>query len=259
TNELKYVMPYFLFTKHVHAGLNLKYREIPYGDFFMFSPKDAGYLQNQNIEFLWDIMQVKYLIVGPEFSKALEGFSSRADYKLLGNYPKLNFNLYEITKDKSYSKLAVLPLDDQMDYEDTIQRLNSKDIDALKDLYFKMVFLDRENPDFSLLKNQSGNNKRYYEIYAKQKAILIDFESWNHNWKLEINNKEEGLQQAFQIFKGIKIEPGLNKIELTYNLKYFKGLFFLSILVVLIYIFFLIRCYYLERGNNSIIKSGIFL
>ncbi|MDP2692973.1 MAG: hypothetical protein Q8O88_05015, partial [bacterium] len=58
TKELKYVMPYFLFTKHVHAGLNLKYREIPYGDFFMFSPKDAGYLQNQNIEFLWDIMQV---------------------------------------------------------------------------------------------------------------------------------------------------------------------------------------------------------
>ncbi|GEM_PF-2525385 len=262
TENLKDIIPGSSFTRHVHAGLNLHYREISYGrDIFMFDPRfdDAEYLRNENIEFLWDIMQVKYLIIGPEFSKVLEGFSDRNQYKLLGNYPKLNFNLYEITKDKSYSKLAVLPLEDGQEYETIIQQLNSKDIDILKDLYSKMVFLDRKPPDFNLLKSQNDNNKRYYEIYAKQKAILIDFESWNHNWELEINNKEEGLQQAFQIFKGMKIEPGLNKIELTYNLKYFKGLFFLSILVVLIYIIFLIRCYYLERGNNSIIKSDIFL
>ena len=73
--ELKHVMPYFLFTRHVHAGLNLQYKDIAYGDFFMFSPKDISYLLNQNIELLWDIMQVKYLIIGPEFSKTLEGFS----------------------------------------------------------------------------------------------------------------------------------------------------------------------------------------
>jgi hypothetical protein len=245
--ELKYVLPYFLFTKHVHAGLGLKHTEIPYKDFFMFSPKDAKYLQNQNIEFLWDLMQIKYLIIGPEFSKALESFTNKEYYELLGNYKlDMNLNLYEIKKNKSYSKLAVLPLDDQMDYKDMIQQLNSKDIDILKDLYTKMVFLDQETTDFNLLKSQNDNNKRYYEIYAKQKAILIDFESWNHNWKIEINDKEEQLQKAFQMFKGIKLEPGINKIELTYHVKYFKELFYAGILVTLIYFVLLVKVYYKE-------------
>ena len=114
-------MPYFLFTRHVHAGLNLQYKDIAYGDFFMFSPKDISYLLNQNIELLWDIMQVKYLIIGPEFSKTLEGFSNYKYYRLLGSYPKVNLNLYEIIKDKSYSKLAVLPLGDKQNYEDVMQ------------------------------------------------------------------------------------------------------------------------------------------
>ena len=144
SGELKDVMPYFLFTKHVHTGLGLKYKEIQYRDFFIFSAaKDIDYLRNQNIEFLWDMMQVKYLIIGPEFSKALEGFTSRDHYKLLGNYPKLDMNLYEITKDKSYSKLAVLPLEDQQDYHDAIGQLNSKDINILKGLYSKLVFLEQ--------------------------------------------------------------------------------------------------------------------
>lgn len=253
SKELKYVLPYFLFTKHVHAGLGLKHTEIPYKDFFMFSPKDAKYLQNQNIEFLWDLMQVKYLIIGPEFSKALESFTNKEDYELLGNYKlDLNLNLYEIKKNKNYSKLAVLPLDDQIGYEDMIQQLNSKDADILKDLYSKMVFFDKETPGVNLLKSYNNNNKRYYEIYTKQKAILVDFESLNHNWKLKINDKEKGLQQAFQIFKGMKIEPGLNRIELTYNLKYFKELFGLAIFIIFIYVLLLLICYIKSENEVSI-------
>ena len=248
SGELKDVMPYFLFTKHVHTGLGLKYKEIQYRDFFIFSAaKDIDYLRNQNIEFLWDMMQVKYLIIGPEFSKALEGFTSRDHYKLLGNYPKLDMNLYEITKDKSYSKLAVLPLEDQQDYHDAIGQLNSKDINILKGLYSKLVFLEQGNPDFSLLKSQGSGDKRYYEVASKKKAVLIDFESWNRNWGLKINDKDEKLLKAFQMFKGIKIEPGVNKIDMTYNLKYFKELFLLGMIVTLIYAVLLGRCYYKEE------------
>ena len=248
--ELKDVMPASSFTRHVHAGLNLHYREIPYGrDTFMFDPRydDIDYLRNRNVEFLWDIMQVKYLIIGPEFSKVLEGFAAPDYYKLLGNYPKLDLNLYEITKDKSYSKLAVLPLEDRQDYDEAIKQLNSKDIDILRGLYSKLVFLDQGSPDFSLLKNQSSGSKRHYEIASKKDGVLIDFESWNHNWGLKVNNENGKLRKAFQMFKGIKIEPGLNKIDMTYKLKYFKELFLLGIVTILIYATLLGICYYKEK------------
>ncbi len=253
TKELKNVMPGSSFTKHVHAGIDLHYREIPYGrDIFMFDPRfeDAIYLRNQNIEFLWDIMQVKYLVIGPEFSSILEDFTNKGDYRLLGNYPKLNLNLYEITKNKSYSKLAILPLEREQDYNKVIEQLNSRDIDKLKSLYSQLIFLDENSVNFSLLNNKNYNNKRYYEINSKQRGILIDFESWNRNWGLKINNENEKLQKAFQMFKGMEIKPGLNRIEMTYNLKYFKELFWLGMAVILIYAVLLGRRYYKEKITN---------
>lgn len=248
---LKEVIPYFLFTKHVHAGLGMTHRDIEYRDLFMFSPaKDIDYIKNQNVEFLWDIMQVKYLLIGPVFSKVLEGFTDHEYYKLLGNYPKLTLKLYEITKDKNYSKLAILPLDHPQDYDEAIKQLNSKDIEVLRTLYSKLVFLDQGSAYFSLLKNKSSVNKRYYEIDSRKTAILIDFESWNHNWGLKINDRNEKLARAFQIFKAIRIEPNLNRIGLTYNLKYFKELFLLSIMIISVYLYLLGRCYYKNKINK---------
>ena len=252
SRELKDAIPYHLYTRHVHEGIGLKYNEAKYDWFFMFSPpRDTKYLKNQNIEFLWDIMQVKYLIIGPEFSEALEKFTTKQHYKLLDKYPKLRLNLYEITKPKSYSKLAFYPLDKGQDYEEIISELNSKDIDVLKNHYSKLLFLDENNPDVILLKKQSHDNRRYYEINSNQEGILIDFESWNHNWELDINNKEEELHKAFQMFKGIRIGPGLNQIELTYNLKYFKGLFLLSVFIILVHIVLLARYSYKDKIKSN--------
>lgn len=259
SKNLKDAMPYFLFTKHVHAGLNLKHNEIKYAHFFTFlTPEDLENLQNQNIEFLWDIMQVKYLIIGSGLSSTLESFTNREHYKLLGTYPEcLGLNLYEIVKNKSYSRLAILPLGNGQSYDEMIKKLNSMDIDVLRTLYSKLVFLDQKTQDFALLKNRNSSNTRYYEIFSNQDAILIDFESWNHSWGLRINNKDKRLQRAFQMFKGIRLEPGLNQIELTYNLKYFKELFILSVFTLLLYMILLGRSYYIER---KLIKerSGIF-
>ena len=128
--------------------------------------------------------------------------------------------------------------------------MNSKDVGVLREMYSKLVFLDQNNADFSLLKAQNNGNKRYYEVDSKQKAILIDFESWNRNWGLKINNENEKLQKAFQIFKGIEIKPGLNSIEMTYNLKYFKELFLLSILTIVVYAILLSRCCYKEKKKR---------
>lgn len=247
--ELKYAMPYFLFTRHVHSGLNLAHTEIPYNDFFMFSPADIKKIQKQNIEFMWDVMQIKYLIIESELSAAIESFANKEDYKLIGKYHVLNLNLYEINKSKNYGKLAIFPLETHQSYDKAVEQLNSNDINVLKEIYSKLVFFDQKKADFILAKTQSYSNKRYYEVSSKQKAILIDFESWNHNWNLKVNEESQKLLKAFHIFKGIEIKPGLNRIEITYQLKYFKKLFLLSILIILIYIILLGRCYYIERNN----------
>ncbi len=247
SRELKDIMPYFLFTRHVHAGLNLDYKKIAYGDFFMFSPKtDAQYLKNQNIEFLWDLMQVKYVIAGPEFSKILEDFTTKKYYELIAKFPALNLNLYEILRAKNYSRMAVLPLKNTHDSADMVKQLNSSDISKLKELYSRLIFLDQNSANFQVIKSQNYYGGKYYEIDSKQSGILIDFESWNRNWSLKVNDKGERLQKAFQLFKGIKIEQGINKIELTYNVKYFKELFLLSFFIIFMHLILLGRHYYRE-------------
>jgi hypothetical protein len=235
STELKDVMPYFLFTRHVHEGIGLQPRDISYDDFFIFSPKNhLENLKNQNIEFFWDLSQVKYLIIGPQFSKALKRFSGYwNNYSLLEKYPKLGLNLYEIKKEKNYSKLAVLPLNDNQSYGEIIERLNSQDVKVLKKLYSQLVFFGEDQNNYKILETQQNGNKKFYKINAERESILIDFESWNHNWTLRVNNKEQKLEKAFQIFKGINISPGVNIIEQNHQVKYFKELFILSIFMIL--------------------------
>ena len=61
-------------------------------------------------------------------------------------------NLYEILKDKSYSKFAILPLDNRQSYDEMIRKLNSADINTLRALYSKLVFLDSNSEGFALAK-----------------------------------------------------------------------------------------------------------
>ena len=254
STDLKNVMPYFLFTRHVHEGIGLKPKDISYGDFFIFSPKHhLENLKNQNIEFFWDLSQVKYLIIGPKFSEALEGFSGyENNYNLLDKYPKLGLNLYEIKKEKSYSKLAVLPLNDKQSYGETIEQINSQDVKVLKKLYSQLVFLKEDQNDYKILEAQQHGNKKLYRISAERESILIDFESWNHNWNLRVNNKEQKLERAFQIFKGINIRPGVNIIDQNYQVKYFKELLILSIFTILLYAGLLIKlCFSKMKRSNS--------
>jgi len=276
SKEIKNVLPHAVFTKHIYPGLNVSQGQISYNDVFLFSAVDAPYLKNQNIEFFWDIMQVKYLVVGSAFSKALEGFSDKENYKLLGYYPSLDLNLYEITKNKKYSKFGILPLGDNEDFDKVMERLNSGDVDVLKDVYARVIYLDKDTKDFTplekvadrkvssaniitdsslsqtvngqqslsgftLLKNQTEQSRRYYEIDAKEKGMLIEFESWNPHWGITVNKETKDIYKAFRIFRGTRIEPGKNVIELRYNVPYFKELFWLSVVVLLLYIFLLLN------------------
>ena len=236
--DLKNILPHAVFTKHVLSGLN-SYVGTTYNDVYIFSPEDAPYLQSQNIEFFWDLMQVKYLVIGSVFSKALEGFSDKENYRLLGSYPNLDLNVYEITKNKKYSRLGVLPLNSEQDFNEVMGKINSEDVDILKQVYEKVVYLDQDTKGFTLIRSQADGSRRYYEIDAKQKGILIEFESYNHYWRLKINGEKKDHYKAFRILLGMTIEPGTNKIEINYRVRHFKGLFILSTLVTLLYGFFL--------------------
>jgi len=249
--EIKNVLPHAVFTRHIYSGLGLNMYQvrIPYNDVFLFSALDAPYLKNQNIEFFWDIMQVKYLVIGSAFSKALEGFSGKENYKVLGSYPSLDLNLYEITKNRKFSRLGILPVKNGNDLKEMEKKLNSGDADVLKGIYARVIYLDKSTKDFTLLKSQTEQSRRYYEIDAKQRGILIEFESWNPHWGLTINKEKKDIYKAFRIFRGTRIESGRNVIELEYKVPYFKELFWLSVGVLLLYIFLLLN---FMRDNRKI-------
>lgn len=232
---MKDILPHFVFAKHVHKGFNTSPTDIPYGDIYLFSGADAPYLKNRNIEFFWDLMQVKYIVVGSAFSKALELFPDKGAYKLLGSYPGLDLNVYEITKNKKYSKLGILPLGNEEDFSMAEEKINSGDVDVLRKAYARIVYLDKDNKDFTLLKSRTSQSNRYYEIDAKQKGMLIEFESWNRHWGLKVNKEKKKLYRAFTIFRGARLGQGKNIIELKYNVPYFKILFVLGIFAILTY------------------------
>src|SRR4030065_233673 len=127
------------------------------------------------IRIFLNIMQVKYLVIGSVFSKALEEFSNKENYKLLGSYPNLDLNVYEITKNKGYSRFGILPLENGEDFDKAAERINSGDVDVLRDVYARIVYLDKDNKDFTLLKGQTEHSGRDYEIDAKKKGMLIEF------------------------------------------------------------------------------------
>ena len=197
-------------------------------------------------------MQVKYLIIGSAFSKALEGFSDKENYKLLGSYLNLDLNLYEITKKKTYSRLGILPVEDEQDFEMVMGKINSGDVDVLRQVYEKVIYLDADTKDFTLLKSQIDRSRRYYEIDAKRKGILIEFESWNKHWGLNANGEKKNVYKVFHILRGIKIESGINKIEMNYRVPYFKEMFWLSVFALLLYGYLLVR---LMIYNNDYRKT----
>lgn len=128
-------------------------------------------------------------------------------------------------------------------FDKRLDELNSRDATALRKAYEKVLPLDKEVGGITVKDRRKSGNRRYYEIEAKQNGILIDFESWNRNWELRVNGEVKELNRAFQIFRVVRIEPGLNRIELVYNHGYFMELFILSIAAMFIYIILFVKTF----------------
>lgn len=254
THELKNVLQGGVFTKHVHEGMNIKLGEVLYSNLFAYLllPNDQKFIKEKNMEFFWDLMQVKYLLIGPLMSEVLESFADHGSYRLVSTYGALRSNLYEIITNKPYSSYAFLPLDEGQSYEDQLRQVNSSDISVLRSLYKKLVFPDDTLKDFTVVNTQRGSASRHYEIESERGALLIEFESWNHNWKVMVNNTHADLQKVFHICRGTRIQPGKNRIEIVYDLKYFKALFLLSIVVIAGCIILFAAACYTQRSRKQL-------
>ncbi len=241
SKELRYAMPYHLFTSHFHRGIGLKHSDISYRDFFVFSPQDAATIGNGNIEFFWDLMQVQYLVIGQRFSEAITGLADgKHAYSLLGYFPTLDLSLFEIEKKREHGRFAFLPLDQDQSYRDVVDKMNSPDIETLRSFYSRLVFPAEDVSDFKVRSVQYGGSFRRYDLETKKEAMLVEFESWNHNWRLHTPNPGgERVDKVFHILRGVRLHKGLNRIELSYDLRGFTALFLvslvsISLLVVLI-------------------------
>lgn len=250
SRSLKDVMPYHLFTSHFHKGVGFRHNEVSYRDFFVFSPADAQNLKNQNITFFWDLMQVQYLIVGAKFSEAINAFTNTGNnYRFLGHFPTLDLNIYEITGKKKYSTMAFLPLNGGS-ADELVDRMNSWDINELRSLYSRLVFPEIGRSDFKVLDDRRSRNERHYEIEADKEGILVEFESWNRNWKVTIDRNDAGkVLKAFHILKAVRIHKGRNSIDLSYDLKYFKVLFLVSVVTISSLVALLLLSFY--SGNKG--------
>ncbi len=232
-----------VFTRHVHEGFRARFEEIPYSPHFtlLLLPNDRNYIKEKNMKFFWDLMQVKYLLVGPGLSDLIRSSFSKEDYVPIRHYPKLNVDLYRIARKRSCAQFALLPLDRHEDYEGVIRQLNSLDIDVLGSFYRRLIYPDDSQQDFVFSNVRRDYATRSYDIYAKKNALLIEFESVNHNWGVTVNGGGGPLRRVFGNLKGVKIGPGLNEIRLSYHPRYFKGLFWLAVICSLAYLVLVVR------------------
>jgi hypothetical protein len=249
--EFTDVLPYFLFTRHVHEGLGLDHRDINYEDFFLFSPRNHfRRLRQDRLEFLWDLMQVKYLVVGPEFGAFLEGFPDYPlKYKLLDKYAGLRLNLYEIKRDACKSRLAFLPIRHAQDAERVLGNLNAKSVVKLKEAFHLLLF-PSDVSGFELLSESRGGPNREYVVRANRQGFVIEFESWNRGWSAKVNGDRAPVDKAFGLFRCTKIEEGESRIEVSYSPRYFNLLFWVSISALALYVSILFLGHFREKRRG---------
>jgi len=242
STELRDLMPYMLFTRHVHEGLGLTYKQIRYGDFFLFNPAtDKELIKKGKFDLWWDLAQVKYLLVGGDFAASLAEFPHPENYRLVEKYAKIGMSLFEIVKEKSYAREAFLPKAQGQSWADLEAAVNAQDAQKLREEYAKLQFSDQLSGNIKLVSAQRDGDRRIFEIQNDQSALFIDFESWNRHWNLTLNGQPVEVQKAFQLFKGVPLEPGVNRLEFTYQIPGFMPLLWLGMLMSLGYLLLLLR------------------
>jgi hypothetical protein len=229
--SLRSALPLYLFAKHVHDGFGLPPGSIKYQELYPFSPDDIEYMRKNDMEFLWDLMGVRFLVLELAQTRFVNSINNSNEYQLQGKYPALGLYLVERKTTAPYSRFALLELEEGEDPGELIKRLNSGEVETLRGLFSRLEFL---GDDIGGAKNKKSllTLKRKFEVNLASPALLVNLESWNHSLALKVNGEEEELHRAFQIFRAVSLKAGVNAIELTYRLKYFKALFALSIIAI---------------------------
>lgn len=237
TLPLAQVMPYMLFTRHVHEGIGLAYRQIAYRDFFVFNTDDESALKEGNIRFFWDVSSVRYLVVGPKFEQALGELGGPSRYRLLARYKALALALYERLDFRQGVEAAVLPLRSLEDANAALTALNSDDVQTMEEARKSLLPLAvgmAKAQGYRLTAASEHNGRNVLTLEADRPGLLIEFESWNKHWRATINGGAAPVDKAFHIFKVIPFLPGRHTIVTEYAPPYFFPLIVLGAVSMLV-------------------------
>ena len=256
TGDLVDALPYFLFTRHVHEGLGLSSREIPYGDFFLFDPRtDLANLSENNFRLFLNLMQVKFILVRDKFGRVLDQWGGPKGFKLIREFPEIDhLYLYKTLWPTPSGRYAFLPKNDNETFDALHEQLNSSDLNVLQALYDRLIFNADQSETFVV--NRHAQPPRLLNGLSESKVItaspgyVIHFDSWNKNWEYSLNGGVwEKPTKAFHLFRAVKTNGGSAEIKERYRLPFFRE-FFLTGMVAFIGLLFLLltRLYISSRS-----------
>ena len=235
--ELKDVLPYFLFTRHVHAGLELNSRDIPYGDFFLFDPKtDLSNHSEEKFRLFLDLMQVKLILVSDKFSGVLDRSKTNEGFRLIREFPEGigHLNLYETLWPQRSGEYAFLPQKDDEELEQLRAILSSSNHGTLRDLYDRLIF-DADGSDRFVVTKQNStpgllSGTVETKVFTDSPGFIIHFDGWNKNWEYSFDGKAwDEPYKAFHIFRAIETGGEQSTLKQRYRLPWFRELCWLGL------------------------------
>ncbi len=130
--------------------------------------------------------------------------------------------------------------------EEVKKAITEEDFDTSKNVALVWKHPDKGakkllSTESSVVLNSYRFNSIELETSTENEAFLVILDSYYPGWKAYIENKEIEIIEANYIFKALKIPAGSHKIKLTFDPNNFKAGIAVSLITLLILIFFIIR------------------
>jgi uncharacterized membrane protein YfhO len=102
------------------------------------------------------------------------------------------------------------------------------------------------------------NNSVECEIKVNKKGLLVINQVWHKGWQVQVNGKKEKLLKVNFLMQGVKIDPGKNKIKLTFfppSLKYGLILSFITFIILFFAYLYIYSIQFLDSKKKYLSDS----
>mgnify|MGYP003994492635 FL=1 len=62
-----------------------------------------------------------------------------------------------------------------------------------------------------------NGDKLIIEIQSQNYGWVSFIDTWDHNWKVLVNNKPSKMMKLFDAYKSVEVMPGFSRIEFVYK------------------------------------------